>query len=368
MEDSLVNDYDYLRNEKKFYFSLPDKLISVCDEEKIMAFICQLPSWSNDQLQNKRCVAKLDVDSYASPKLLLLIRENRNNILIVLLCCILREYILRTDSTSERTNYWRDRYRTEIHFTAETETLEVEMIFLARHFRTISYLSKILSGSNRKEIFLTVGYNLESSGKYHGSGGHAGEPRIRRVHIFEYVTGVKPRIRRKTSECELSRSRSASVSASSFERIGGFTPVDYLSEGMVTPVTKYFSSSFAIRTPSTAATSTTIPTVSSSSSSVFTVPSYDQRDERYPSSAKDQSPIRPLRTPDFIATGTNSTSESDNSNSTVRPTARRGCLDLSQPPFPYQEQFQTNSNRQEAAFQPIYWDEDFVKIMVSDSE
>jgi hypothetical protein len=369
MEYSLVNDYDYLRNEKIFYFSLPDKLISVCDEEKIMAFICQLHRWSNDQLQNKRCVAKLDVDSYASPKLLLLIRENRNSILIVLLGCILREYILRTDSTSERTSYWRDKYRTEIHFTTETETLEVEMIYLARHFRTISYLSKVLSGSSHKEIFLTVGYNLECSGKYHGSGGHAGEPRIRRVHIFENVTGVKPRIRRKPSECELSRSRAASVSASasSSERFG-FTPVDYLSEGMVTPVTKYFSSSFVIRTPSTAATSTTVATVSSSSSSVFTVPSYDKRDERYPGSAKDQSPIRPLRTPDFIASGTNSTSETDSSNSTVRPTARRGCLDLSRPPFPYQEQFQTNSNRQEAAFQPIYWDEDFVKIMVSDSE
>jgi hypothetical protein len=72
--------------------------------------------------------------------------------------------------------------------------------------------------------------------------------------------------------------------------------------------------------------------------------------------------------PDFIDIGHKCTSESDNSNSTVRPTFRRGCFDLSQPPFPYQEQFQTNSNRQEAAFQPIYWDEDFVKIMFSDSD
>jgi hypothetical protein len=382
MEGSSLNDYDYLINEEEFYISLLDNLKSVCEEEKIMAFIYHLHSWSNDQLQNKRYAATLDVDSYAPHELLPFSGENRKSVKIVLFSCILREYILRADSTPKRTEYWRDRYLTEIHsalsFTTETETLEFEMIYLARHFCTISYLSKILSGSNHKEIFLTVGYSLECSGKYHGSGGHAGEPRIRRVHIFENVTGVKPRIRRKSSECELSRSRSASISASSFERIG-FTPVDYVSEGMVTPVTKYFSSSLAIRTPSTTTISTTIPTVSSSSSSVFTVPSYDQRDERYSSGgsytlSEDRSPIRTLirtlRMSDFIATGNSSTSESDNSN------RKKRCSWISipfQPPFPYQElQFQANSNCQEAAFEsPVYRDEffeDYVKIMLSDSD
>jgi hypothetical protein len=42
-----------------------------------MAFIYHLHSWSNDQLQNKRYAATLDVDSYAPHELLPLSGENR---------------------------------------------------------------------------------------------------------------------------------------------------------------------------------------------------------------------------------------------------------------------------------------------------
>jgi hypothetical protein len=379
MNGTVENDNFYLSSDEKFSELLPSNLKSDCNEERIIAFICRLHDWPTDQLQDRRFIATLDVQIYAAPNLLLLTRENRNNIKIILYSCILREYILKVDSTAERTEYWRMKYLAEVHSdllsSSETKSLEMEMILLTRHFRAVHYLSKILSGQNHKEMFLTIGYILEGSGKYHGSGGNAGKARDRRVYIFEHVTGVKPRIRRKNSEGQLARSRSASVSTLPFER-NGFTPVDHLSEGLVTPTCIQFSSSFHIRTPST--NPSILLTTSSLSSSILTVPSYDRRDEGYSNRAslsEEHSPIKAFRMTDAVIAGNNSTSDYDNNNSACRPTARKGFHQFSPPSFPFQEfRFQTKSDDQVAAFEPVEpvepmidWKE-FTDIMISDND
>jgi hypothetical protein len=259
--------------DEEFVYSFSADLMSNCNEQKVLVLVSDLHGWKIGMLRDKTFIGALQEENFVCDNLLgCLTTPKRNLIKIIIYSCVIREYILRTDATIERTEQWRARYFSEIHphlIFSRNEANSLEPSYLTCYFRAIVYLLEILTGTCHKGIFLRIGYALEGSGQYHGSGGSPSLGRIRREKIFNLVTGTAKRIRRKRSIIEVSSPLSTPfTNASSF----GIS----CNERCFTPAPSCSSSSLA--TPSTG---TTDRSCSSYSSPLVPHISCDQRDAKF---------------------------------------------------------------------------------------